>query len=331
MTYKDALQAFNKVDQKRLTSPDRVQALKNLLTAKQKMDTAYATYNWYIQNPSAIDIAKADGDLAVAQASLTSAQSNYDALKNGPNSPEIMLAEAKLADAQRAWEQVKDGPNPDDIAAAQAAVEAAKATLEQVHILAPFAGTITDVNILPGDLVSSDSNAFRIDDLSSVLVDVQVSEVDVNNLKVGQQAQLTFDAVPNKDYNAEVEEIGVVGTSSQGVVNYPVTLKITNPDANLKPGMTAAVNTVIAEHQDVLTVPNQALRATGGQRTVTVLFEGQQIQVPVTVGLTNETMSEVSGSQLQEGDTVLINASAATTNTNRGPGGGFGGGAFFVR
>ena len=89
-----------------------------------------------------------------------------------------------------------------------------------------------------------------------------------------------------------------------------------------KPGMTAAVNTVIAEHQDVLTVPNQALRATGGQRTVTVLFEGQQIQVPVTVGLTNETMSEVSGSRLQEGDTVLINASAATTNTNSGPGGG---------
>ena len=139
-TYRRVRQAFNKVDQKRLTSPDCVQALKNLLAAKQKMDTAYATDNWYIQNPSAIDIAKADGDLAVAQASLTSAQSNYDALKNGPELPGNYAGRSKISGCPARWEQVKDGPNPDDIAAAQAAVEAAKATLEQVHILAPLAG-----------------------------------------------------------------------------------------------------------------------------------------------------------------------------------------------
>jgi multidrug efflux pump subunit AcrA (membrane-fusion protein) len=123
----------------------------------------------------------------------------------------------------------------------------------------------------------------------------------------------------------------MVGTSDQGVVNYPVTVQITNQDEKVKPGMTAAVSITTAQHKDVLIVPNQAIRVSGGQRTVTVLFEGQQIPVPVTVGLTNETESEVSSSQLKEGDEVVINSSAAGTTTGNAPGGGgsfrfFGGG-----
>jgi HlyD family secretion protein len=248
------------------------------------------------------------------------AQTNYDSLKNGPDSVAITVAEAQLADAQRQLEHSKDGPNPNDVAAAQAAVDAAKATLNQAELLAPFAGTITEVDIKPGDLISASTAAFRIDDLSSVYVDLQVSEIDINSIQMGQEATLTFDAIPNQEYKGKVTAIGVAGSVSQGVVNYPVTIQLTNPDQNVKTGMTAAVNIIIAQHENVLIVPNQAIRVSGGERTVTVLFQGEQIPVPVTIGLTNATSSEVIGNQLKEGDQVVVNTSAASGGTtgNRG-------------
>jgi HlyD family secretion protein len=327
--YKDALQKFNLFAHKKLTNPDRVSRLNALVAAKQKMDQAFAKYNWYLQMPTANDIAQADANLALAQANLTAAQSAYDNLKNGPDAAQVALAEATLADAQRAWERVKDGPSPDDIAAAQAAVDAAQATLDQIQLTAPFSGTITELDIAPGDIVNSGKQAFRIDDFSSIFVDLQVSEIDINNLQLGQPSSLTFDAIPDKQYTGVVTKIGSVGTVSQGVVNYPVTVQVTNSDEAVKPGMTAAVSIVIAQHDNVLMVPNQAIRVAGNQRTVTVLFEGQQIPVQVSIGLTNETMSEVTGNQLKEGDEVVINPSTASSNSNRSFGGP-GGGAFFI-
>jgi HlyD family secretion protein len=236
------------------------------------------------------------------------------------------VAKAQLQDAINQYNQVKDGPSAQDIAAAQAAVDAAQATLNQAQLVAPFAGTVTDVSVMSGDLVSSGLQAFRIDDLSAIYINLQVAEVDVNNLKVGQDASLTFDAIPNKEYAGKVTEIGVVGTSSQGVVTYPVTVQLTNPDANVKPGMTAAVNITIAQHANVLMVPNQAIQISNGQRQVMVLYEGQQIPVPVTVGLTNDTMSEVTSSGLKEGDEVVLNTGGTAAAAG---GAGRGGGAFF--
>ncbi|HEX7974114.1 MAG TPA: efflux RND transporter periplasmic adaptor subunit [Anaerolineales bacterium] len=313
--YKDALKAYNEVDQKKLTSPDRVQALNRLVTAEAKMKTTFATYNWYLLDPTQAEIAQADAALAVAQAILDKAQSDYDALKTGTSSAAQALAEAKLADAQRAYDRVKNGPNADDVSAAQAAVDAAQASLDQAHLLAPFAGTLTEVSVKTGDIVSNGTNAFRIDDLGSIYVDLQISEVDIQNLKLGQKASLTFDAISGKTYSGEVTSIGMVGTVSQGVVNYPATVRITDADQNVRPGMTAAVTININQHDNVLIVPNQAVKNSGGQRSVTVLFEGQEISVPVTVGLTNDTKSEVSSPQLKEGDEVVISGSTSKTST----------------
>ena len=340
-TYVKAYNEFQKFVNRPLTDKQRYAALSALISAEQKMNTDLQTYNWLSGKPTKLDVAQANADLAQAQANVDQAQATYNSLKGGPTSSAVTLAEAKLADAQRAYDRVKNGPSAEDIAAAQAAVNAAQATLNQQHLVAPFAGTITDINILPGDQVgssasnsstsSSNTPAIQLDNVDSMFTDVQVSEVDVNNLKVGQQATFTFDAIPNQSYTGKVTEIGISGSSAQGVVNYPVTLQIDNPDAAIKPGMTATVAIAIAQHDDVLVVPNSAIRSSGGQRNVTVLFEGQQFTIPVTVGLTNGTQSEVTSSQLKEGDEVVLNTTT-TTNTNRSGGfGGPGGGAFFVR
>jgi HlyD family secretion protein len=314
--YKDALKAYNAVDQKKLTNPDRVQALNRLVTAEANLKTKLATYNWYMLGYTDTEVAQADAALAVAQANLDKAQADWDLVKDNDSSAAVMLAEAKLADAQRAYERVKDGPSQAEVDAAQAAVDAAQATVDRIQVRAPFTGTITEVDAKTGDLVSSGDTAFRIDDLSSIYVDLEISEVDVASLKVGQKATLEFDAIADKTYSGEVTDISLVGSVSQGVVNYPVTVRITDADANIRPGMTASVAIPVDQVDNALIVPNKAIHTSNGQRTVTVLSGDQQISVPVTVILTGDSQSAVTSPQLKEGDVVVISGSTATTTTS---------------
>jgi HlyD family secretion protein len=314
--YKDAMQAYLKVDQKRLTNPERVLALNRLVTAKADMQTKLATYNWYLMNYTDTDITQADAELAVAQANLESARVSYASVKDGTSQAALALAEAALADAQREWERVKYGPNQGDIDAAQAAVDAAQASIDRAQLQAPFRGTITAVDVAGGDLVSSGEAAFRIDDLSAIYIDLQISEVDLASVQLGQPATVEFDAIADQVYTGKVTQIGMIGTVSSGVVNYPVVVQITDADKAILPGMTAAVSIITAQVDDVLLAPNKAIRMLNGQKTVTVLFEGQQISVPVTVGLVGDTQSEVISDQLREGDALVVSGSTTTTTTN---------------
>jgi HlyD family secretion protein len=323
--YKQALDEYEEVKTLKLTNPIRVQALNRLVAAEETLDQAYATYNWYLQDYTESDIAQADAELAVAQANLDSAQAAWDYLKVGASEAAIALAEATLADATREYARVQDGPSEEDIAAAEAAVESAQAVLDRAQLTAPFAGLVTEVNITTGDLVSAGDAAFRIDDLSASYIDLQISEFDLASLQVGQAAILEFDAIADREYAGEVTEIGMVGTVSSGVVNYPVTVRILNGDESILTGMTAAVTITVDQAENTLTVPNRAIRTTGGQQTVTVLFEGQQIAVPVTVSLTGDSLSAVASDQLREGDTVVLLGSTSSSNetvTFTGPGGG---------
>ena len=313
--YKKALQEYGKYANRKLTDLDRYQALTRLLSARTTMNEALATWTWYTSNYTENDIAQADGEVAVAQAALEKAQADYDSLKNGTTAAQIALAEATLADAQREFDRVKDGPTADDIAAAQFAVDAAQSTIDYAKLLAPFAGTITEVDVSTGDLVKSGDAAFRIDDLSSIYIDLAVSEVDLANLKVGQPATVEFDAIADKQYTGEVTEIGIVGTNSSGVVNYPVTIKVTDNDANIKPGMTASVTITTAQHDGVLLVPKSAVKTSNGGQMVTVLYNGQQITVPVKVVMTSNGTSEVSSDILQEGDVVITSGTTSSTTT----------------
>ena len=102
-------------------------------------------------------------------------------------------------------------------------------------------------------------------------MDVKVSEVDINNVTIGQPVSLTFDAILGKEYHGEVIEVTQAGTVDAGVVNFTVTVELTDADAMVKPGMTAAVNIVVEETKDVLLVQNRAVRLVDNLRVVYVL------------------------------------------------------------
>ena len=223
---------------------------------------------------------------------------------------DMVFKKAKLDDAQRAYDRVKNGPNPADVAAAQARVNAAQATLDMARLIAPFAGTITDAHPLSGDQVTAGTLGFRVDDLSRLYVDVEISEVDINSIAVGQPVTLTFDAILGQEYHGEVTQVSQAGNTVQGVVNFTVTVRITDADEQVKPGMTAAVTIVVKEIKDVILVPNRAVRVVDGKKVVYVLRDGLPVQVEVRLGSSSETMSVLAGGELKVGDLVILNPPA---------------------
>ncbi|HKI52511.1 MAG TPA: efflux RND transporter periplasmic adaptor subunit [Anaerolineales bacterium] len=237
---------------------------------------------------------------------------------------DLELKKGLLDDAQRKLDRLTDG-NSEDIIAAQARVDAAQATINLARVTAPFGGIVTESYPLPGDQVSAGATAFRLDDLSKLLVDVDVSEVDINSVSVGQPVSLTFDAILGNEYHGEVVEVAQTGTSVSGVVSFKVTVELLDADASVKPGMTAAVNITVKEMNDVVLIPNRSVRLSDGNRVVYLLVDGQPVKTNVRLGSSSDAMSVIVGGDVNEGDTIILNPPAEFGGPGGGPGGGFGG------
>jgi HlyD family secretion protein len=342
-----------------LLSPEQVQDMRHdirraikqfeLVLTQDKLayEKSLARYNALISPLDLIDMAVAEADLATASATLEEAQREWDRIKDGVSSADIAVLEADLADAQREWERIKAGPNQDDITVLQAQITAAEAAIEQKDILAPFDGTVTAVETQAHDLVDLGTRAFQIDDLSHLYVDLAVSEVDINRIEIGQKVTLTFDAIPAKEYEGEVVEIGLVGTKILGAASFRVTVEVLDAfsgsnsgDLEPRPGMTSSAQIVIDEIEDALLVPNRAIRALNGDIVVYRLEEIPGIfQIPslrwelnsdsvgafkfplvfqrslqyqlqpvaITLGATSGAYSEILAGNLQTGDIIVLN------------------------
>ncbi len=275
----------------------RAEAYLAYINARTAYTKALSSYNWYTGHPTDIQQAQLEADVAVAQ--------------------------AQLDDATREYERLKGGPDPDDVAAAEARVAAARATVEQAWIAAPFNGTITSVDVQPGDQVSPGTVAVQLADLSQMLVDVAVSEVDINRVKPGQPAELTFDAILDRTYHGEVTEVDLAGAESQGVVSFLVTVALTDPDELVRPGLTAAVNLVVDQIDGALLVPNRAVRVVNGDRVVYVMRDGKMVAVPIVLGTSSETHSQVLEGELASGDLIVLNPPVVFEPANGPPGGNF--------
>jgi HlyD family secretion protein len=152
-------------------------------------------------------------------------------------------------------------------------------------------------------------------------VDVEVSEVDINSVADGQPVTLTFDAILNKEYHGEVVEVAQAGTVTNGVVNFKVTVELTDADPSVRPGMTAAVNIVVEEMQDVILVPNRAVRLVDGERVVYLLINGEAVKKEIRLGSSNGNTSVVAVGDVKAGDVVILNPPAVQFGPG-GPGGG---------
>lgn len=262
---------------------------------------AFEPYKFYPSGNSTREDLKENLDNAQADFNVAVKRLDYDYA--------LQIAQANLEKARQDYDRWKNGPRPEEIAAANARIDAAKATLSQAWIESPFSGVITFSQPQTGDLVAPGELAFRLDDLSSLLIDLAVSEIDINQIENGQEVQLSFDAIRLKEYHGTVVSVDRVGISNQGVVDFTVTVELTDPDEQVRPGMTAAVNVIVSQLTDVLLVPNRAVRFKEGRQVIYLLRQNQIVPVNIQLGATSDTNSEVIEGDLKVGDQIILNPS----------------------
>lgn len=311
-------------------------AQANLIEAQNALNTAADIYNRNKnRNQNDSTYAAALSQFANAQQKFDTAQYNMqyvtalpDPLSVQAANAQVDVAQAAYLDAKRTWETVKDGPNPIDVAAAQAKVDSAQSIINEAEITTPIAGTVTQITSKVGDLVAPATVGFQIDDLSHLYINIQVSEVDINKVQKGQPVGITFDALPDKNFEGTVTDIDTVGTTSSGAVNFNVTTEITSKDPHIKPGMTATANITVTNLANVLVIPNRAIKTINTRQIVYVMQNGSLRPVPITTGISSTDTTQLLTGNLQEGESIVLDPPTATTLTTGARAGGLFGGLF---
>lgn len=187
----------------------------------------------------------------------------------------------------------------------------AQQNLDDHYIRAPFAGVIAKVNVKKGDSVSAGTAVATLVTRQKI-AEVSLNEIDVAQIKAGQKVTLTFDAVPDLTITGQVAEVDAVGTVSQGVVTYGVKIGFDTQDDRVKPGMSVSAAIITDVKQNVVLVPNSAVKSNGNSQYVEILVNGAPQSKNVETGLSNDTMTEIV-SGLKEGDQVVTQTITANT------------------
>lgn len=290
------------------------------------------------------NLVAAQGNLVKSKAQALDADRQYQRAK--------VLAERKLiaqADLDTAQSNAQAAAAQVDASAgaveqARAALHEAVVNLAYTNIISPTSGVVISRNVDVGQTVAASLQAPTLfviaEDLAKMQVDTSVAEADVGRLRAGMDASFTVDAYPSDVFHGTVRQIRNAPQTVQNVVTYDAVIDVGNPDLKLKPGMTANVTFVYAQKDDVLRVPNAALRFrpppdlpafsaarpgpngagrgpqqapkqvdTPDLRTVWAVRDGQPVPVRIRTGISDGAFTEVVEGGLQPGDRLVTDAS----------------------
>ena len=306
--------------QKRL-GEDRIADLEesarlSALNANAALADAQDVYDEVINGDSNM-IATLQATASLQQASVDSAQAQLDLVLEGATDAQIASAEATLAQQQANLDALLDGAMDEQIAISEAQVEQARISLQEAQqdledatLTAPFAGTVTAVSISPGE--QTGSIAIEMVDPTSLEVVLDVDEVDIGDIVVGQTAVITLESWPTEEIDAEVASIAPKNTEAgSALVSYEVYLSLDETDLPILVGMTANAQLITEQKTDVLLVPSEAItpdRAAG--KYYVNLMVGDTVEVvEVTIGLNDSENTQIT-SGLEAGDQLLIGNAA---------------------
>ena len=197
-------------------------------------------------------------------------------------------------------------------------------------ITAPISGTIIEKDAKVGDAVKAGDTLCIVYDLSYLEMRINVDELQISSISVGQKVQITADAVPDKTYVGTVTRVSMKGTSNGGTTTYPVTIRIDDTDG-LRPGMNANAEIVVAEANNALVVPNAAVvrgsyvlvtkdsPSAANADTAMAAPEGF-VYVPVKTGVSDDDYTQIV-SGIQEGDTIGYDPSSVSSDSYYDDGG----------
>ena len=274
-------------------------------------------------------------------AHLNTLQSDDTTIKDAPQT---------LAQKQAAYDKVVGGADELDVRSAELNLEDKRRAYNDTLIKAPIDGVVGKLDVKKGDTISSGGIAATIITQDKIAT-ISLNEVDAAKVKLGDKATMTFDAIDGLTIPGTVTDLDLVGTVTQGVVNYSAKITFDTDDARVLPGMSVSASVITDSKSDVLTVPSSAVKhdargdyvliftpplapSTSSSSNQGVTSKVSPTQVSVKTGLTSDTEVEIV-SGLNEGEQVVaraISASASTAQTapsifggntgNRGGGGG---------
>lgn len=309
----------------------QTQAWASYLSAKNSLDSAKAKIHslqaaafkanqTFINDAVARDLSTDDPTYIQENALWLQAEADY---KNQENV--IKQAEASLSSAWLSYSQLSP------------------------TITAPMSGVVNNLSISPGLTISgststsstADSNSGSSQTVGTITLkdgtpqaSVNLTEIDVVKIKPGQKVTLTLDAHPDKTFTGKVSAVNTNGSVSSGVTTYPTTITFDTAVDTIYPNMAVNATIITEVKNNVVLVSSGAVQTTNGQSTVRVMRNGQVTSVPVEVGDSNDTQTEII-SGINEGDTVVTGQTGGTTTGSSSTGaatspfgntrGGFGG------
>lgn len=216
---------------------------------------------------------------------------------------------------------------------AEASYKTAASNLGYTKIVSPVDGVIISKNVEVGETVASSFQTPELfsvaQDLTQMQIETNVSEADIGNVSVGQEADYTLYGYPDETFKGQVNQVRLSSTTTSNVVTYTVVIAVDNEDLKLKPGMTANVSIIVQKKENILTAINPALKFTPlGTDTkydtqgIWVLRNNKPERISIKTGISDESKTEIITDELKEGDMVIVakkGASGASSSKGMRP------------
>jgi HlyD family secretion protein len=319
------------------------QAQANVAAARARLAEVLAGARPEERRISENQVAQAQAALRSAQASLSLAQANVERMRSlnaqGAVSKQELdtaetqarVAQAKVSQAQAQYDSarqnwtivVRVGSRQEDIQQARAQLAQAQAGLAGIQVQlrdstihAPFAGTITQRHVEPGEVVSSlttsaQSSLFVLSEVDDVYIELVVPAQHRAELQQGQAAQMTVDGLPGKTFQGRVEEIKPAAEVASRT--FGVKVRVSNQQGILRPGMFARGAIAVGVRRGVLQIPEPAVVTATSGPVVFAVRDGRAVRQAVTLGEHHNGLVEVT-SGLAEGDAVVVKGQDALTD-----------------
>jgi HlyD family secretion protein len=286
-------------------------AFRNAEAALQQAQNAYDKA--YANHPDTISAHPAAVQLEAATNNYNAAKARLDRASKGADKAQLSAAVQQIEAAKANLARLKEPARSYDIDQALAQIEQARLQvaqaerrLDQTVLRAPRDGVVSVVNVKAGESAGPQSTVSLVD-MSRLVVDITVDEIDVAKIQPGQEAILTLDALPGAEIQGAIDRIAPTSSLVSGVVSYEVRVSLSPTDQPLRVGMTANTSIVLDRRDNVLLAPNWAIRRdrqTGQSFLLVKTGENASQEVEVETGLRNDTFSEIL-SGASEGQVVL--------------------------
>lgn len=335
-----------------ITASGTVNAVTTVLVGTQVSGTIkniYVDFNSVVKQGQLI----AQIDPAIFEAQVEQAKANLLSAKANIEKSEVALADAlRTRDRQRdlfaknliSRNDVDTAETAYDTAVAQvtaakaqssqseAALRIAETNLRYTKIVSPVNGIVISRNVDTGQTVAASFQTptlFTIaQDLTKMQVESSIAEADIGKIQTGQPVEFTVDAYPDSPFQGSVSEIRNAPITVQNVVTYDVVVKVDNPELKLKPGMTANVSVIVSSKDNVLRIPNAALRFRLPEQQgrperqdkgsgVWVIENNLPKRVAVTTGITDGMRTELLSGEIREGQELIVEVLTKTNSQNQ--------------